>query len=98
MSDSGRQIGDCEHGRAREECAECFAKAMDVVCGHERLYEAVRIMVRRRWGAIPRNADTWAAVDEGGKLINEGGCGDFEPDPITAILEAAKVHDMEKLK
>lgn len=95
MSDSVWQIGDCEHGRSRDECDDCFTKAIDLIFGSDRINRAICIMLRRRWGVIPRNADMWAAVDDGGKLINED---DYEPSPITAILEAARVHDMEKLK
>lgn len=32
MSDSGRQIGDCRHGRAAERCPDCLAASLSQVC------------------------------------------------------------------
>lgn len=33
MSDSGRQIGDCRHGRTREYCADCLRAEVEMLTG-----------------------------------------------------------------
>jgi hypothetical protein len=31
MSDSGRQIGDCEHGKSRDYCYECLRRDKEIL-------------------------------------------------------------------
>ena len=80
MSDSGRQIGECEHGRAAHACVPCL---------HERIKNLendireknriVGIMYRRHWGITTR----WE-VDKGISfcVVEEAG---WYSDPYMAL-------------
>lgn len=52
MSDSGRQVGDCEHGRCRLRCVECLR--LQVLDAHD----AIRLMIGRQcnipWRDVPQ--------------------------------------------
>ncbi len=59
MSDSGRQIGDCKHGRTRQHCPECDPDA--ATRAH---LDAVLTEVRRLRKALQPFADQAAIIDE----------------------------------
>ena len=96
MSDSGKQIGDCQHGKNPAWCVECLRQAVEERIADEkfvvRARQAFGIMMHRGWHAVRRNTGDWKI---GEFLARDSEFlawtrKHFFIDPFTCLIEADK--------
>ena len=96
MSDSGKQIGDCQHAKNPAWCVECLRQAVEERIADEkfvvRARQAFGIMMHRGWHAVRRNTGDWKI---GEFLARDSEFlawtrKHFFIDPFTCLIEADK--------